>query len=179
MAQWCLCAQVPKLENRTKVLVLRHEFEAMKSTNTARVANLALARMEILDWSPRSPPDVGRWLASHPNTWLLFPGESSARSTAVQPEALLILDGTWRQAKKIFKTHPELWRLPKLSLPPQAGGASARRLREAPSDDALSTMEAISGALSLIESPDLGVALDRLHAVMVENVLRARGMAER
>ncbi|HVG58233.1 MAG TPA: DTW domain-containing protein, partial [Hyalangium sp.] len=34
----CLCAQVPRLDTRTEFLVIRHNKEKEKSTNTARLA---------------------------------------------------------------------------------------------------------------------------------------------
>ena len=175
MQAHCLCAQVPRVDNRTQVVVLRHAFEASKSTNTARTAALALHRIRIIDWEPGAPPDVDALLASLGRAWLLYPGASSADAGAgSKPDAVIVVDGTWRQARKMLKTHPALLRLPKLSLPPVP--SPVLRLRNAPTDDARSTLESIADALALLEGPRVGAPLRQLHDVMVERVLRSRGM---
>lgn len=177
MSAHCLCAEIPRVDNRTEIVVLRHAFETSKSTNTARTAALALSRLRIIEWETRAPPDVDGLLATLGAVWLLFPGESSIGPSAHRPDALIVLDGTWRQVRKMLKAHPALLRLPKLALPPSTG--SVRRLREAPAADARSTLESIAHALSLIEGEAVGAPLERLHALMVDRVLRARGMADR
>lgn len=174
MEGWCICAKIPQIENRTRVLVLRHIHEAQKSTNTARIAALALSRTEILDWVPLNPPDVDAWVKGHGRVWLVWPGGSTAAAGSAPPDALLVLDGTWRQARKILHTHTSLLHLPRLELPPPAAGT--RRLREAPNAEARSTLEAIAGALTLVEAPEIGDQLEALSAVHVEQVLKARGM---
>jgi DTW domain-containing protein len=156
------------------VLVLRHGFESHKSTNTARIAALALPTLRVVEYDPGAPPDLDALIGEAAPAWLLYPasgGEPVIPEGA--PRSLVVLDGTWTQTRKMSHKHPALLRLPRLSLPP--GRVATRRLREAPSADARSTLEAIADALGALEGPQVSEPLHALHALMVERVLAARG----
>ncbi|MBY0415032.1 MAG: DTW domain-containing protein [Bdellovibrionales bacterium] len=62
---------------------------------------------------------------------------------------LIVIDGTWRKAKKIFLSSKNLQPLPALSLAPTE--ESDYRIRKAPSENALSTLEASVMALNILE----------------------------
>ena len=93
-----------------------------------------------------------------------------------RPLALVVLDGTWRQTRRMLKKLPELGALPRLALPEKA--AAPLRLRESTSPDHRSTLEAIAEALAQLEGEAVGAPLHRLHALMVERVFKARGVWE-
>ncbi len=173
--QWCLCPDVPRIAARTEILVLRHGWESRKSTNTARIAALALPRLRVVEYDPGTPPDVEGLVADAAPAWLLYPG-SGAEPVIPEgtPRTLVVLDGTWTQTRKMSHKHPALFRLPRLSLAPAS--SPVRRLREAPSADARSTLEAIADALEVLEGPEVSGPLHALHAIMVERILAARGM---
>ncbi len=165
------------MPTRTDVLVFRHGFESWKSTNTSRIAALALPSLRIVEYDAGTPPEVDALVAGAAPAWLLYPGSGSSEGPEVPegtPRTLIVLDGTWTQTRKMAHRHPALLRLPRLSLPP--GTAPVRRLREAPSADARSTLEAIADALQVLEGPQVSEPLHALHATMVERVLAARGM---
>ena len=61
----------------------------------------------------------------------------------------------------------------KACLPP-----GLRRLRESPDAFARSTLEAIADALAEIEGEAVGAPLRSIHSLMVERVLKARGVWE-
>lgn len=165
----CLCADLPRLETRTELLVLRHVKEAFRTTNTARFAELAMPRCTVLPWAGRNEP-----IPSLDGAWLLYPEEAPSTPTGPPPTKLVVLDGSWRQARRIFLHVPALHRLPRLSLPPPA--IPAPRLRESPGPQAMSTLEAIARAMELLEGPEAGAALDRVHALATERILASRGL---
>ncbi|MFL5319730.1 MAG: DTW domain-containing protein, partial [Myxococcaceae bacterium] len=37
----CMCPDIPEVRTRARFVILRHSLEAMKPTNTARIAHLA------------------------------------------------------------------------------------------------------------------------------------------
>jgi DTW domain-containing protein YfiP len=152
------------------VLVLRHALEAKKTTNTARIAALALPKARIVEYGAPGRAFSVESLAA-PGTWLLFPGPPDR--PAGRPDRLVVVDGSWTQARRMLQRIPALRRLPRWSL--AAPDRPRRRLRVAPAPDALSTLEAIAGALRELEGDDVGDALERLYDLMVEQILLARG----
>ena len=168
----CLCAHVPRVDTRTRFLVLRHNKEAHKSTNTARLAALALPRCHILPYgAPGRPFDASGLDA--PGTWLLFPEAPPPPEGTPPPERLVVLDGNWTQARRMYHRLPELRRLPGLGLPHP--DPEARRLRRAPHPESMSTLEAMAAALALLEGGHVARPLLALHELMIERVLQSRG----
>lgn len=159
---------------RTELVLVRHQREAWKSTGTARIAHLALPQMVGVeygdDWEP-----AARELAPHlEGAALLFPAGEDAPVAAAPVQRLIVLDGTWRQARRMAKRLPGLAALPRLALPPKE--EAVLRLRSSPRAEDRSTLEAIADALQLLEGEALAEPLHRLHALMVERVFRARGV---
>lgn len=160
------------MQNRTRILVLRHHHEAPRPSNTARIAALALANIELVEWVPRTPPDVEQLLSNLRPAWVLYPGPGNVDVSVDRPATLVVLDATWKQARKMLHHHPRLVQLPRWGLPE---GLARPRLRQAQDPQARSTLEAIADALTILEGPEVGAPLHRLHDVLVERVLRARG----
>ncbi len=170
----CACAFLPSLAVRTHFVVVRHAREADKSSNTARWAALLLPHCELRRWGSR--PDVAYLRdLGQPGDWLLFPGEAPAAAPERPlgtPQRLVVLDGTWRQVRRMLRSLPALSGLPRLSVRPRP-----RRfgLRVPPSPQHLSTLEAISSAVGLLEGEALAAALDSWHRELVGRALSARG----
>jgi DTW domain-containing protein YfiP len=168
----CLCDEVPQVLTRTEFLVIRHNKEKEKSTNTVRMAALALPRCRVLTYgAPGQPFDAS--VLSGPDTWLLFPDAPPPAPDAPPPQRLVVLDGSWAQARRMVQRVPELRRLPGLALPPPA--PHTRRLRRPPHPEGMSTLEAMAGAVALLEGDELARPLYELHELMIERVLAARG----
>jgi DTW domain-containing protein YfiP len=165
----CVCAALPRVENRTELVILRHETEAKKSTGTARIAELVLSRVRLVPHNVRAE-DLAPLLQ---NCWLLYPTGSGSRPAPTPPERLLVLDGTWVQTRHMLKKMPQLAQLPWLSLPSKSN--APRRLRSAPTHDARSTLEAIADALEILEGNTIADPIHRAHAAFVSHVLTARG----
>ena len=161
------------MSNRTPVVVVRHLRESFKSTGTARIAELGLKHCTMVEFSDDATVADRELQAMTEGAWLLFPGEGGS-VPPTPPRSLVVLDGTWRQTRKMRKKLPSLQALPLFSLPEK--NDAPLRLREAPAAESRSTLEAIADALELIDGPDVGQPLHALHAMMVERVLRARGV---
>ncbi|MCX5730672.1 MAG: DTW domain-containing protein [Deltaproteobacteria bacterium] len=111
----CLCVEVSRVENRTRVFMLRHWQERMRTTNSGRWAGLVLSRCEIVDHGvPGAPLDFSRIPTS--GAAVLFPSPAGG-ITSPLPQTLVVLDATWAQARRMLQRIPELQRLPRLSLP--------------------------------------------------------------
>ncbi|OIN49039.1 DTW domain-containing protein [Pseudomonas azotoformans] len=174
----CLCALIPSLDSRTRVLLLQHPSEVNHALNTARLAALGLNNAQLV---------VGEVFEDLPTLLnppgyqarLLFPSDDAQPLQSYVPgEQLLLLvvpDGTWRKARKLLHLNPMLAALPRVTL---AGDAVSRyRLRKAPGPGALSTIEAIAQALQVLEAPTSFEPLLRPFDALIEGQIAAMGAA--
>lgn len=168
--QLCLCAVIPSVPTRLHVLLVRHALEFHRPSNTARLAHLALPNSTLLEHGgTRATPPVHQHLHAH--AVLLFPGGVPLRSLTTPPTQLVVVDGTWSQARKMVQRLAPLAALPRVSLEAAPPG---QRLRQPPHPDGMSTLEAVALALTTLETADAGEALLQLHRCLVERVMRSR-----
>ena len=91
-----------------------------------------------------------------------------ANETAEGIEGILLLDGTWSQAKSMWWRNPWLLRLPRIILHPKEPSIYGR-LRREPRRGALSTLEAMADALvGLGEPAETRESLRRAFRTMVQ-----------
>ena len=174
----CLCALIPRLDSRTRVLILQHPSEVRHALNTARLAALGLCNAELRVGERFE--DLPALLAQPGyRPCLLFPGEAAqnlAQFVAAADDCPLLLvvpDGTWRKARKLLHLNPSLAALPRVTL---AEGLSSRyRLRKAPMPGALSTIEAVVEALNTLEAPARFDALLKPFEALIEGQIAAMG----
>lgn len=172
----CLCALIPQLESRTRVLILQHPSEVNHALNTARLAALGLSNARLLVGEVFD--NLAQWLdVPGYQTRLLFPGEGAVALTEQkvnwEPTLLVVPDGTWRKARKLLHLNPLLAALPRVTL--EGAPASRYRLRKAPGPDALSTLEAITHALETLEPHRTFQALLRPFEALIEGQIAAMG----
>lgn len=169
---WCICPTIPIVPTRTEIVIVRHHIEAWRPTGTARLATLALPRSRIIELG-RNSAEVDRTIAELDDTWLLYPGGNQREALGASPQRLLLLDGSWRQARRMFLKLPALRGLPQLSLPIKS--EPVRRLRVPRHPAERSTLESIADALEILEDEGVSAPLRDLHARFVESSLRVRG----
>ena len=172
----CLCALIPSLPSRTRVLILQHPDEVRHALNTARLAALGLQNAELK--VGEHFPELPDWLSDEYRACLLFPGDESQllplnSDEDPRPLLLVVPDGTWRKARKLIYLNPLLAALPRVSLP--SGLLSRYRLRKAPGEGALATIEAVVAALELQEAPARFDALLKPFDALIEGQIEAMG----
>jgi DTW domain-containing protein YfiP len=94
-----------------------------------------------------------RALANDPaGAAVLFPGVQALDPSALAtpPRTLIVVDGTWNEARKMLARMPWLAGLPHLRLTPAAPGVY-RRIRRTPAAHQLSTVEAVIETLARLE----------------------------
>ncbi len=112
---------------------------------------------------------------------LLWPGEGArdlAEHTPSLPATLVVVDGTWSTAKKLVERNAVLRSLPRVRIAPAR--PSRYRIRREPRAECLSTVEAISYALGLLEgAPDkysgMLAAFERMVDIQIEHERRGGG----
>jgi DTW domain-containing protein len=181
-AALCICDSVTPLDNKIAVLILQHPQEQDRALGTARLTALALKHAELqvgLSW-----PNLGRILRRtiDPQRWaVVYLG--SVNATEVAParelvlvdrkgepeprqdqalraiEGIVLLDGTWSQAKALWWRNPWMLKCRRIVLNPKTPSRYGKVRRE-PRRDALSTIEAAALLLSRLEQkPEIETAL--------------------
>ena len=182
-------ASAEPIDNRFFVLILQHPQEKREALATAAVTRAMLKRAELvvgLSW-PNLSRALGR--SADPKRWaVLYLGSARPAALGHQREIIaldrhgepaadqeatlrgldgvVLLDGTWKEAKTLWWRNPWLLKLRRLVLNPQHKSRYGRIRRE-PRREALSTLEAVALLLKHLgggpeaEAALLG-ALDRL-----------------
>lgn len=170
----CVCAALAEHRGSVKVLVLRHPQEKDRVLGTARMIELQLPGTRVatgLSWRNLKAA-LGR--DADPHEWgVLYQGPKGDRPqrgappvTAVDRKGqklanqeaelaalrgVIVLDGTWSQAKTLWWRNPWLLKCRRLVLAPARPSAYGK-LRREPRRDSLSTLEAAALALSALEN---------------------------
>jgi DTW domain-containing protein len=162
-----------------EVLILQHPQEPDKVLGTARLTELSLTRCQLrvgLSW-PNLKAALGR--EAQPSRWaVLYLGSGLAGTAAKtqapglvfvsrkgQPlhaadqeriaselEGIILLDGTWSQAKTLWWRNAWLLKLRRAILIPAARSLYGE-LRREPRQECLSTLESASEALAALGEP--------------------------
>jgi DTW domain-containing protein YfiP len=184
LGELCICALFPRLETRTRLVLLIHRYEDRKPTNTGRLATESLVNSEVVVRGHESRPTGPIWLPPGAQPVFLFPSEDAVPiaqfANSERPVTLFVPDGTWRQASKVRKRVPGLRDVPCVRLPP--GAPSTYRLRVDAHETGLGTIEAIARAFGILEGErgaEVQAALERVFHVMVERTLWSRGTLEK
>jgi DTW domain-containing protein YfiP len=171
-----LCALIPSLDSRTRVLLLQHPSEVGHALNTARLAALGLNNAQLVVGEVFD--DLAA-LLDQPGyrPCLLFPADDAQPlqpyGSSDEPWLLVVPDGTWRKARKLLHLNPLLAALPRVMLAHEA--VSRYRLRKAPGPGALSTVEAIVQALQVVEAPRCFEPLLKPFEALIDGQIAAMG----
>jgi DTW domain-containing protein YfiP len=178
----CVCALMPqpRLETRTRLLLVIHRYEDRKPTNTGHLAIECLANSDTIVRGHESQPSPPLVFDAGTQPLLLFPSEDATPLTEASvpalPVTLVVPDGNWRQASKVRNRVPGLRDIPCVTLP--LGAPSVYRLRTEAHETGLATVEAIARALRLLEGERgeaVHQALDLVFRAMVDRTLWSRG----
>jgi DTW domain-containing protein YfiP len=183
-------ADIEPLDNRTFVLILQHPQEKKETLATAAATVAALRRSALvvgLSW-----PNLSRALgqAADPKRWaVLYLGSARPATLRHQEEIIaldrrgvpaadqkamlrgldgvVLLDGSWSEAKTLWWRNPWLLKQRRLVLDPRQPSRWGSIRRE-PRREALSTLESAALLLEKLDGPEIGsalhAALDRLIA---------------
>jgi DTW domain-containing protein YfiP len=179
----CVCDRVRPLEPRTRVVVLQHPQEDDAVLGTARIVTSAIASARIvvgLSWpSPEAAIGEGidraRWSTVYahkipdgaPKQGAIVMDRHGAL-TSERPDGIVLLDGTWAQAKALWWRNPWLLKLGRIALRPAAPSIYGRMRRE-PRREHVSTLEAVGAALTALgEDPTIETELGKLMRTMVQ-----------
>lgn len=189
--QFCTCEHRRQLLSDASFLLLMYDDEVLKPTNSGRLIADLIPDTHAFIWS-RTAPDP-RLLAllndEQYQAYLVFPGEyanpgqpvvshiSAQRRDINKRLLLIVIDGSWREAIKIFRKSPYLQHLPMLSF--DANEVAKYALRKGSRDFQFGTAEVAAMALNAIDEPDNGLALSYWFDLFIESSLLGRNRRER
>lgn len=153
---WCPYLPSPRITpTTTKLVILQHPGEVKRNIRTCKMLELGLAPGCCTVYTGRKFPGKNAQLASilsSPTTRILYPGPDSSPLTSVSPSfvsTLVILDGTWDQARKLFSHNPILQGVQKVSI--SLPTPSEYIVRTQPSAGCMSTLEVGVHSIAILE----------------------------
>ena len=160
----CVCALRPSLSVRAGVCLIMADIEPLKPSNTGWLIADLVPDTWAFGWSRVAVDPALTTLLADPQwqSYVVFPGEYVAPERVVTelpttaPQAgkrplFVLLDGTWSEARKMFRRSPYLDHLPVLSLQP--GHDSTYRLRRSAHAQHFCTAEVAAQCLALAHEP--------------------------
>ena len=181
----CICDSIVPIENRVALLILQHPQEQDRALGTARLTALHFRNAVLkigLSW-PSLSKALGRPVHD-PSRWaVLYLGsakvadletdrdivainrkgeiEENQRGILKDIEGVVLLDGTWSQAKALWWRNAWMLKCQRVILGPVQPSRYGQ-LRREPRRDGLSTIESVAMLLAAIEKrPDIA---ETLHA---------------
>jgi len=179
---YCLCAWRPTVQAQSAVCLLMHDVEPLKPSNTGWLIADVIADTSAFIWS-RTAVDPGLLALLDDPQWqpyIVFPGEfvepqrvtSEVLPASGKRPLFVLLDGTWTEARKMFRKSPYLNRFPVLSLAPEQ--LSRYKLRRSKRDDHFCTAEVAALCLELAGDQPVAQVLDAYLDVFSAHYLAAK-----
>lgn len=157
----CYCASLSHIDNALSVVILQHPSEVKHARGTAKIVELSLSNIEVFvgeDFTTNEPLNER---LNHKKSLLLYPTDDAMTPEQLVKQVqqdndfsladyqLVVIDGSWKKAYKIFSLNPILATLPKIGI--DVVDQSNYRIRKSSRADSLSTLEAIHTLLSAVE----------------------------
>jgi DTW domain-containing protein YfiP len=166
----CICAQRPMITSHCAFCLVMYKSEYYKPTNTGKLIADVIPDNYAFKWDRVTPDPALIALLENPKyaPILVFPQQYAEAERCINsPKDLVaiqegkiplfvMLDGTWREASKMFKS-PSLAKLPVLGIQPEK--ASSYQLREAAHVHQLCTAEVAIEVLKMTEDNHAAEAL--------------------
>ena len=182
--KWCLCDYRRQVFSDSAFLLLMYDDEVLKPSNTGRLIADIVPETHALLWTRVDVnPEIIR-LISNPDYQpvLIFPDEyaenevvlheSDSLSFNDKKTLFILLDGTWREAIKMFRKSPYLRDVPILSFSPEF--VSEYAIRKGQRDFQLGTAEVAAMALECFGEQDNAETLRQWSNVFKESALLGR-----
>lgn len=163
----CICHHIHNIDNRTHIIVLQHRSEQKNAKNTIRLASMLYQKVTVLIGDKNDDFTELNHLPLD-TTALLYPSDNASKLDTNNPKQnlthLIVLDGTWKKANKLFFTVDVLKQLQQVSF--EQLPENQYHLRKANRSDSLSSLEAIAYALQCLEELAMKPAYQALNAMM-------------
>lgn len=181
--QYCICRWQPQVATNSAFCLLMHDGELLKPSNTGWLIADVVAQTSAFVWSRTAAPEGLLQLLADPRwqPYVVFPHAYAGpqqqllhqpQSAAGKTPLFILLDGTWQQARKMFRKSEYLQQLPVLGLAPEQ--LSGYHLRHSANREHLATAEVAALCLQLAGEQAAGAALQDWFARFNRHYLAAR-----
>ncbi|WP_022943134.1 tRNA-uridine aminocarboxypropyltransferase [Psychromonas hadalis] len=176
----CICGLKKTVQTNSAFLLLMYDDEILKPSNTGRLIADLIPDTFAYIWSRTEPHSEMLALLNNPQ-WqpmVIFPEEYCQIERVISDQTqinsdkkplFILLDGSWAQAKKMFRKSPYLDNFPVLSFSPE--NISRYLLRKAVKENQLATAEVASLALEFIGEFKNAQQLNLFFEVFRENYM--------
>ena len=178
----CICAHKPVINSNAAFLLVMYDDEVLKPSNTGRLIADLFEDTHAYIWSRTEPNPEMLALLNDPQwqPYVVFPAEyaepervAEKVDVAVDKRPLFImLDGSWAEAKKMFRKSPYLNKFPVLSINPEK--PSRYKVREASKENQLGTAEVAARIVDLWGEQKNADVLDLWFDVFRESYLTGK-----
>ncbi|OAN18076.1 DTW domain-containing protein [Photobacterium jeanii] len=175
----CICAHKPEIESNAAFLLVMYDDEVLKPSNTGRLIADLFPDTFAYIWSRTEPNSEMLALLDDPQwqPYVVFPAEYAESERVASDVTIesgkrplfIMLDGSWAEAKKMFRKSPYLNRFPVLSIDPDK--PSRYTVRVASKENQLGTAEVaarivdVYGEVNNAETLDLWFDVFREHYI--------------
>ena len=154
----CVCEHIHPVKHALELLVLQHPSEVKNAKNTVRLLTLVSNNTQVLvGESADDFAQLRSQIKNAPNDFaLLFPSDNAEEIVAAghnKVKTLILIDGTWKKAKKILLLNPWLQSIPHLTFSNDTKSQYA--IRSSTIKGSLSTIEAAAYSMQQIENCDI------------------------
>ena len=180
----CYCSKIKKLSLKTKVSFIMYKKERFLPSNTANLALNSLNNSKVFYRGIKDTPLPAQFIEHETHHALyLYPDDDAEVlnqdmfKDITKPINLIIPDGTWRQAKKIYVREKALEGVQKVKLPPVP--KSTYLLRRQKFENGVCTFEAMAFALKFLEGQNCEEILFKNFELMMQAHLKNRMILEK
>ncbi|WP_396589216.1 tRNA-uridine aminocarboxypropyltransferase [Bermanella sp. R86510] len=176
----CLCPYLVSLKTSTRVIILQHPSEQKQSLATVPIIQQCLQGVEVWHGEDFSQDVRTQALISQASSvWVLYPSkqaQSWCPSDTARPNVntLIIIDGTWRKAKRIWHLNPWLGQFNQALL--CEFPTTQYRIRSSHVANGLSTLETVSHSLNWLHQTDEFTALQKPFDAMIDMQIEKMGI---
>ncbi|XP_057659632.1 tRNA-uridine aminocarboxypropyltransferase 2 [Diorhabda carinulata] len=157
---YCKWLPVPRMYPKSRIILLQHPAEEKRCLRTATMLELSLHPSKCLVFKGKRFPgkySVLEEILNTPDTILLYPSRTAVDIrdvvvNEVKSYNIVLIDGTWPQAKAIYTGSPILHSLKQVKI--LDNDTSNYIIRTQPADGCLSTIETAALTLGLLEKDD-------------------------
>ena len=175
----CICQQIPKLQTKTRLLLVIHARELKRTTNTGTLSLEALPNSAMrVRGLTQTTLDLSHDMDPSYQPLLYYPSDTAVdlnsefMRTIEKPVLLIVPDGNWRQASKVHLRHKELAGIPRVMI--KAPNLATHHLRHESTSYGMSTLEAIARAMGVIEGRAVEEELMALYRLKLAHTLKGR-----